>query len=326
MRLTHSFSSPPNLGSPSAFRIDLFPPNPNQIGMSMIQRPRAFQPTDGNTLSRPTRTSITDPAVVSTLPFDPVYVRRNRTEEVLRRTVRRWVWFDEARKIEPTLGTLSYLPPEIRRSIWETALQCKGTLSAEGLWEYENVNCSPFNLSAYYFGFGRRWSRQDRPTELRLASSSVRAEFDDIFLSKLTFRFNRPENLNAFIKHLTRYQLSRLQSFEIGLSVCVIWSLGVWLESMARLPCGLQLIHFRVYPAYNGWFYLPGANPCPMYHREIGREEFDILDALVKQAVQRASKARVTICSAVKDRQLSMRCQGAVDAIIAKNRQQRPSV
>ena len=324
-RLTYFFSSPPNPRLSLSISYRLVPPDAN-LGkaMSIIHRPRAFQPTDGNTLSLPTRTSITDPAVVSTLPFDPLYVRRNRTEEVLRRTVKRWGWFDKAQKTEPTLGTLTYLPPEIRRSIWEMALHCERTLSAEGLWEYENVNCSPFNLSAYYFGFGRRRFRQDRPTELRLVSSSVRAEFDDIFLSKRTFRFNRPENLDAFVKQLSRYQLSRLHSFEIGLSVCLTSSLGVWLESMARLPCGLQLIHFRIYPAYNGWFNLPGANPYPKYDREIDQEEFDLLDALVKQAVQRASKARVTICGAVKERQLSTGCQRAVDAIIAKNRQQRP--
>lgn len=156
-------------------------------------------------------------------------------------------------------------------------------------------------------------------------SSSVRAEFDDIFLSKRRFRFNKPESLDAFVTRLTSYQLSRLHSFEIGLTVCLTTSMEVWLDSMALLPSDLQDIHFRIYPARNGWFgaqrIISGIN----YGREIGEEEFDLLDALVKRAAQKASKARVTISSAAKDHPLSARCQTAVDAIIAGSQQHRSS-
>ena len=284
--------------------------------MSIIHRSRAFADI-----------SFRDPAIVSTLPFDPYYVRRYKTEEVLQRTVKRWVWFDEASKLDATLGTLSYLPLEIRRRIWEIMLQCEDTLSADGLWEFEHLNSSPFNLSAYYFGFGRRRFHQVNTIGLRLVSSSVRAEFEDIFLSMRTFRFNRPESLDAFVNHLTWSQLRRLRSFEIGLSVCLPTSMAVWLDSITRLPYGLQAIHFRMYPAFNDWFGPAECGPYRGNDREIKQEEFDLLDALVKHAVQRASKeARVTICGAAKEYQLSARCQLAVDAIIANNRQHRSPV
>ena len=289
--------------------------------MSIIHRSRASKQFDGYNPSLSAQIFFKDPAVVSTLPFDPLYVRRDRTEEALQRTAKRWEWFDEAQNTDPTLGTLIHLPLEIRRYIWDMVLQCHDTLSVDGLWEYDHLNGAPFNLSAYYFGFGRRRFHKDSVTGLRLVSSSVRAEFDDIFLSQRTFRFNRPESLDAFVNRLTSYQLNRLHSFEIGLTVCLTTSMEVWLESMALLPSDLQDIHFRIYPARNGWFgtqrIISGVN----YDREIRQEEFDLLDLLVKRAVQKASKARVTISSAAKDHPLSARCQIAVDAIIADSRQ-----
>ena len=91
----------------------------------------------------------------------------------------------------------------------------------------------------------------------------------------------------------------------------------VWLDSMALLPSDLQDIHFRIYPARNGWFGAQRVISGINYGREIGQEELDLLDALVKRAAQKASKARVTISSAAKDHLLSARCQTAVVAIIA---------
>ena len=291
--------------------------------MSFIHGSSFFSPNDGRTLSPPTGISFKDPAIISTLPFDPYDVGRDRTEEVLQRTVKRWVWFDQALRIHPTLGTLSYFPLEIRRRIWDIVLHCDDTLSADGLWEYEQLHGGPLALSAYYFGFGRRKLHLGTVNGLRLVSSSFRAEYEDIFLSMRTFRFNRPESLDAFVNQLTVYQLSRLNSIAIGLSVCLTTSMGVWLSSMARLPSTLQYIHIRIYPARNGWFGMARRGQSVAYDRDVDQEDFDVLDALVKQAVRSAPNARVTICGAAKEYQLSTRCQVATDAIIANSRQPR---
>ena len=290
--------------------------------MSIIHRPRASKPADDYHPSPSIHLLIRDPAVVSTITFDPYYVRRERTEEVLRCTVKRWGWFEQAPKIDPTLGTLTYLPLEIRRRVWEMVLQCRKTLSVDGLWEYDHFNGTPFNLSAYYFGFGRRRFNQDDAVRFRSVSSTIRAEFEDIFLSERTFRFNRPQSLEAFVNHLSSYQLRRLRSFEIGLYVCSTDSMVMWLESMAHLPQGLQEIHFRIYYAPNGWFGPPGIFQGKNYHHGIDQDEFDILNALVKRAIERASQARVTICGAAKDHQLTAECKFAVNAIIANKDQQ----
>ena len=114
-----------------------FPPDTIQVPfvMSIIHRSRASKEIDGYSLSPSTQLSFTDPAIVSTLPFNPCYVRRDRTEEVLQRTLNRWIWFDEALKSDPTLGTLRYLPLEIRQRIWEMVIQDDDTLSADGPWD-----------------------------------------------------------------------------------------------------------------------------------------------------------------------------------------------
>ena len=296
--------------------------------MSIIHRSRASsKQIDSYNPSFSAHIFFRDPAVVSTLPFDPLYVPRDRTDEALQRTAKRWKWFDEAQNTDSTLGTLIHLPLEIRRHIWDMVLQCPDTLSIDGLWEYDCLLGAPFNLSAYYFGFGRRRFDRDIFTGLRLVSSSVRTELEDIFLSKRTFRFNRPESLEAFVNRMTSYQLSRLHSLEIGLTVCLTTSMEVWLDSMALLPSDLQEIHLRIYPARNGWFGAQRGTSSVKYNdgREIRQDEFDLLDVLVKQAVQKATKARVTISSAAKYNPLSARCQIAVDAIIAGSRQHRSS-
>lgn len=86
-----------------------------------------------------------------TLPFDQDLVQRYITDGILHNTKRRWAWFDNARRLTPALGTLQYLPVEIRRIIWKYIFHCRETPSADGLWEYDYTLGSIFNLSACMF-------------------------------------------------------------------------------------------------------------------------------------------------------------------------------
>lgn len=159
-----------------------------------------------------------NPAFVMTLPFDQIRVQRYITDGVLLRTQRRWEWFAEAQKLCSGLGTLTYLPTEIRRLIWDLLFECRNTLSCDGLWEYDHT-CGPiFDLKAYYFGFGRRGLPSFNGLEgLRLVSSAVKGESDEAFLASRTFRFNQAENLAGFINQLTPASAERLRSLEIGI-------------------------------------------------------------------------------------------------------------
>jgi len=145
-----------------------------------------------------------DSIFVMTLPFDQNLVKRYITEGILHRTKRRWEWFAEAQRLNPGLGTLRYLPAEVRNMIWKYLFHCRDTLSADGLWEYDRT-CGPiFDLSAYYFGFGRRYFLGSNGFKgVRLVSSAMRAESDEVFLTFRAFRFNHVENLSSFLKQLT---------------------------------------------------------------------------------------------------------------------------
>lgn len=156
-----------------------------------------------------------------TLPFDQNFVKRYVTEEILSRTSRRWEWFAEAQILNPGLGTLRYLPVEVRRLIWKELFYCRDTLSSDGIWEY-NCKCGPiFDLSAYYFGFGRRGLVDYNGYRgLRLVSSAVKSESDEAFLNLRTFRFNQTQHMIGFLKQLTPAYSDRLLSIEIG--ICVL--------------------------------------------------------------------------------------------------------
>lgn len=156
--------------------------------------------------------------LIMTLPFDQNLVKQYITDAVLSRTQRRWEWFAEGQTLCSGLGTLVYLPAEVRRLIWKLLFECRATLSSDGLWEYD-YTCGPiFDLSAYYFGFGRRGLAGYNGFQgLRLVSSIVSGESDEAFLTFRTFRFNQAANLAGFIDQLTPVFAERLKSFEIGI-------------------------------------------------------------------------------------------------------------
>ena len=246
--------------------------------------------------------AVRDSSFVATLPFDQNGNKRYITDAILQRTKNRWAWFARARQVNPSLGTLCYLPPEIRELIWQAVLYCRHTLSCDGLWEYECGLGPVFDLSAYYFGFGRRIFVDSNIESLRLVSSSVRAEYDETFL-KRPFRFNEAMNLVVFLNRMPEQYLSRLKSVEIG--VCTLYNVKSWMAPIARLPQGLTKIHFRIYPTIPGW-----------YEGPIGKQSLQMLESLVRSASQHVPDAKVIMSSANEDL-LSQQCQVLFDGILS---------
>ena len=243
-----------------------------------------------------------DPSFVATLPFDQNTIQRYITDRILDRTRRRWAWFAQARETNPSLGTFSYLPAEIRQHIWRTVLQCRSTLSSDGLWEYEGTIGSVFNLSSYYFGFGRRPFVDSKFENLRLVSSSVKAEYEQIFFER-PFRFNQAGNLFKFLDRLTESQLCQLTSVEIG--VCTLYDVESWVRPVCRLPRGLKRIHFRIYPTIINW-----------YEGKIGQSSLEQLGKLVQKATERAPEARI-LKSSTNETPLSTHCQAVFDDLFS---------
>ena len=214
--------------------------------------PQHSNPDSTNLTAYPERLPLRSEIFVLTLPFDQDLIPRYITEGILHRTRRRWSWFAEAQRLNPSLGTLQYLPAEVRREIWKWVFHCRGTMSADGLWEYDRKLGSMWNTSACkypflivvgtsrqmqygtlrssfdkiiiltgrtdYFGFGRiGLPGQNDSHNLRQVSSLVKAEVDDVFLSQRSFRFNDTSNLDAFLRQLTSDSASLIASMEIGI-------------------------------------------------------------------------------------------------------------
>ena len=241
-----------------------------------------------------------DPSFVATLPFDQNSIKRYITDRILDRTRRRWVWFAKAREINPSLGTLSHLPAEIRQYIWRSVLHCRNTLSSDGLWEYEGTLGSVLSPSAYYFGFGRRPFIDSNVENLRLVSSYVKEEYDSIFF-KMPFRFNQASNLTKFLDRLTDSQLTQLASVEIG--VCTLYNVESWMTPISRLPPKLREIHFRIYPTIPNW-----------YEGKIGQQSLDQLGKLIQNATERVPDARF-LKGSTNEKPLSTQCQAVFDDI-----------
>lgn len=250
--------------------------------------------------------ALRDPALIATLPFDQNRVRRYITDQVLFRTRQRWSWFTDARKLNPALGTLYYLPPEVRSMIWQALLYYRKTLSTDGMWEYDRTLGSPLSLSAYYFGYGRRHLNDSNVSGLRLVSSTAKLEFDEAFLSNYTFRFNHHENLAGFFKALQDTTKILVRSIDIG--ICPLYDLDSWMGTISQLPQGLHYIQFRLYPTIR----IPNTEV-------IIQRNLEFLERLVQTAAKSAPRARVSISSTIQA-PLQPTFQAAVDGIMERLR------
>ena len=269
-----------------------------------MHRLSVLQRVEGMRLEQNGDLALRDSSFVATLPFDQNNTKRYITDAILQRTKKRWAWFARARQVNPSLGTLCYFPPEIRELIWEAVLYCRHTLSSDGLWEYESGLGPVFDLSAYYFGFGRRIFVDSNIENLRLVSSAVKAEYDETFLQR-TFRFNESMNLVVFLNRMPEQHLSRLKSVELG--VCTLYNVKSWMAPIARLPKGLRQIHFRIYPTIPGW-----------YEGHMGKQSLQMLENLVRGVSQHVPDARVIMSSTNKD-PLSQQCKILFDGILSRS-------
>ena len=246
------------------------------------------------------------PALVATLPFDQNQVPRYVTEEVLLRTRQRWSWFSEARKINPALGTLCYLPSEVRSMIWQALLYHRESFSTDGDWEYDLNLGPPLNMSAYNFGFRRRHLSAEGIMGPRLVSSVIKLEIEESFLSKHTFRFNYAANMAGFFNGLKDTMKLRVLSIDIG--ICLLYAMDPWMGPLECLAPGLQRICFRLYPVFEN---RPTVDTI--------QRSLETFEKLVNKAVESAPQARISICSTTRA-PLQPNFQVAADAIIERLR------
>ena len=205
-----------------------------------------------------------------TVPFDIRCLSYFSTlrAKTLWRTKTRWCWFDKASKEDDDagtrLGTLRFLPYEIRQQIFEIVLE-DHFVEVEDYLRYEaprwpegdpedevevedngpfldrlmlqirfwarHCSCerdripNVFDLRSYFVVDCRT---EKLPMGLRLASKSIQQEFDRIFLSRRTFQFTCPFTINRFLDQLSPIQQRQLKRLNIDMFV---W----WGCSSARL-------------------------------------------------------------------------------------------
>ena len=238
-----------------------------------------LEPPAFSDLEKPQTATKREPSLIQKLPFEYTRTNRSSTEETIKGSQDRCEWFTNAQTVDPGLGTLSYLPYEIRQLIFVHTLACRPTFSADGPWEFNYRLGSPFNVSAYNFGENVRATIDPSINGLRLASSTVKAEYEDVLLSKRTFRFNEPESLMSFIARLNKAQLSRV--FSIAIGVCILYQMENWLKPVNQLPSHLNYVQFQIYTAFNDY---------------IQPDSLSALKKVVEEAVRRAPTAGLSIC------------------------------
>lgn len=130
---------------------------------------------------------------------------------------------------------------------------------------------------------------------MRLASPSTRVEYEHCYLTEMTFIFDEPRHLEAFLDKMPIFQQSLLRSFMIKLyppQQCH-GDLNDWVAVFACLPPNLVSIYFDVWSwaacAMNlggEWFVCDEAQPA-----------IDLLDLLGKRARRFAARAKIGLAS-----------------------------
>lgn len=158
-----------------------------------------------------------------TLPFEknkPYFLgwegcRKEMVADLLRRTTNSKRWFFKAHILVgrrgTQLGSLGYLPVEIRQNIWELVLippDYQGSTERPGI-EVGRGRNSSFNFHDYSYGYsmyhtaGHRYSGGNHPLRsiynLRTAIGYSHTEIDHVYLSTREFSFAHPECLVRYL-------------------------------------------------------------------------------------------------------------------------------
>ena len=218
-----------------------------------------------------------------TLPFRQLDSWPSHVAKVIKQTRNRWTWFINARalddKLSTRLGTLSYLPREIRQKIYQEHLDsyfcpCKdcaraGTSCRGWFWEYvhgtredTDIDSSVFELKSYDIycpepdeesgeGFDRVEGPNVAPlSHIRLSSPTIKAEFEHFFLSERIFQFACPYVIPPFLDQLSEVQQSQLQHVALNFAIDPCCTLADsrkgWMANCSLLPSTLKTVVFRV--------------------------------------------------------------------------------
>ena len=215
-----------------------------------------------------------------------------RQAKAIKTTAKRWVWFSNTRKVDDErgerLGTLGYLPPEIRQKIFRIIYECE-----ENQEHFERLHTDPERKCHPNHECFHPWSDQWDINGLRLASPSTKAEVDYLYLSKTHFWFCCPLIFTRFLEQFSTIQHSQMRSVTFSLfGRCshAHWSEDQyreyldWIALFANLPPGLTSLKFEMYlQTQPGHWFRKGVKRDEVFHHWLG-----LSIALSKQARRRS--------------------------------------
>ena len=231
-----------------------------------------------------------------TLPFDPRKPAIKDLARIIDTTKARWqCWYAPAAVLgkggRPSLGTLSYLPPEIRDIIYSAVL--------ESMFDDYKWTCNPevMYLPRYYPGmdFGERW------VNLGNASFRLIVELEHLLLSKATLAFTclagfahffstrppRQEERHGRVQRISVRMLTYCKHCDVE-EDCETWSKAI--EAMPTSLDALQSITL-----YVGEIKYPTRAGEEMTEPELEEEVVETLKALSKQMKRKVPHAEVAV-------------------------------
>ena len=188
--------------------------------------------------------------------------------KVLKEAAKNWLWRHHAAQLDAQnrteLGTLAYLPVEIRRQIWDHLLRYQlgqhrctphadtglkirrqlfisdsGWSQDSQIWESPDHDVIEIRQDNY---FSRSW-----PFKIRRVSPTIRDECDRIVFSSRILRFECPDTMGKFFSRISTYQRTHL--FRIRINVFADCNCGSphrgehpngWLAAFTSLPPNLR--------------------------------------------------------------------------------------
>lgn len=261
--------------------------------------------------------------IAMTLPFKAEDVYPSFREQLIQKTKKRWAWFSDARKkdnnLGSSLGTLGYLPWEIRQVVFEMVLRGYFEESRERYKHLLDLKRYSYIDEAYFIWAWRSDSGRrphalgvpdvfeldsyqpndpDAPTStmnLRLASLSLKTEFEHYFLHANTFAFQCPRALEQFLGQLACHQKGQLGRFRFEIwkycGCCTAKKSDDGWKSMAsQLPPFIKSLSIemggdRLLPRNYGWGMYRGPTELRQFKRAA-----DFFEIMSKMAVRSASR------------------------------------
>lgn len=166
-----------------------------------------------------------------TLPFRNQYAPRSVIKEMIDRSRSRWQWFATGQLRNPGLGTLSYLPVELRDLIW-----IKLDIGGEFRWLRNFIGPfqSPYELRHFNLSAVRR------------VSHPVKVEFDRAIFATTPIIFFSPTHAMSLLRCIDKWQFSCIRHVSFLLDGSD--SVSKWDALFQRsLPPNLQTICLDLY-------------------------------------------------------------------------------